>query len=86
MKIELNNDARTAAIASIQRYVCEHLEIPIGNVQAGGLLQFFLEEIGPSVYNRAVGHIQERLQTRISELDIECHEEEFTYWTRRRAR
>ena len=86
MNIELHKDARTAAIASIQRYVAEHLELPIGNVQAGGLLQFFLEEIGPTVYNRAVGDVQERLQMRVSELDIECHAEEFQFWTRRRGR
>ena len=46
----------------------------------GGLLGFVLEEIGPTIYNQAVADVQERLQTRISELDIEIHEEEFDYW------
>jgi hypothetical protein len=39
-----------------------------------------LEEIGPLVYNQAVADVQERLQARIAELDIESHEDEFTYW------
>jgi uncharacterized protein (DUF2164 family) len=52
----------------------------IGNIAAGGLLSFFLEEIGPAVYNKAVADVQERLQMRVSELDIEIHEDEFQYW------
>jgi hypothetical protein len=39
-----------------------------------------LEELGPLVYNKAVADIQERLQIRISELDIDHHEDEFQYW------
>lgn len=56
------------------------MEEPIGNVAAGGLLGFLLEEIGPSIYNKAVLDVQERIQARISELDFEVHEEEFPYW------
>jgi uncharacterized protein (DUF2164 family) len=80
MTIELTKDARTAAIASIERYFREHMDEPIGNVAAGGLLGFFLEEIGPSVYNQAVSDVQERLQLRVSELDLDVHEDEFQYW------
>ncbi len=80
MTIELPKDARAEAIASIERYFRENMEEPIGNVAAGGLLGFFLEEIGPSIYNKAVRDVQERLQLRVSELDLEVHEEEFQYW------
>ncbi|HEY2256768.1 MAG TPA: DUF2164 domain-containing protein, partial [Variovorax sp.] len=65
---------------SIERYCRENMEEPIGNVAAGALLAFFLEELGPAIYNRAVADVQERLQARISELDIEVHEDEFQYW------
>jgi uncharacterized protein (DUF2164 family) len=80
MTIELSKEARAQAIASLQRYFAEHMEEPIGNVAAGGLLGFMLEEIGPSIYNQAVADVQERLQMRVSELDIEVHAEEFAYW------
>lgn len=80
MTIELSKEARTQAIASIERYFRENMEEPIGNIAAGGLLGFFLEEIGPVVYNRAVLDVQERLQARVSELDLEVHEDEFQYW------
>jgi uncharacterized protein (DUF2164 family) len=80
MSIELPKDLRAQAIASIERYFRENMEEPIGNVAAGGLLGFFLEEIGPSIYNKAVLDVQERLQSRVSELDFEVHEDEFQYW------
>ena len=80
MTIELNKDARAEAIASIQRYFEENMEERIGNVAAGGLLGYFLEELGPLVYNQAVADVQERLQARVAELDIEVHEDEFQYW------
>ena len=86
MPIDLPKDTRAQAIASIERWCREHLNEPIGNVAAGGLLGFFLEEIGPSIYNQAVADVQERLQARVAELDIEVHEDEFGYWRKFDAR
>jgi uncharacterized protein (DUF2164 family) len=80
MTIELSKEARQQAIASIERYFQENMEERIGNIAAGALLAFLLEEIGPSIYNRAVAEVQERLGARIAELDIEIHEDEFDYW------
>ena len=80
MTIELTKEARAQAVASIERYFKEHMDERIGNVQAGALLGFFLDEIGPSVYNKGVADAQERLQARVMEVDIEVHEEEFDYW------
>jgi len=80
MTIELPKDARAQAITSIERYFREHMEAPIGNVAASGLLSYFVEEIGPVIYNQALADVQERLQARIAELDLEVHEEPFQYW------
>jgi uncharacterized protein (DUF2164 family) len=80
MTIEIPKEARKEAIASIERYFQENMEEKIGNIAAGALLNYFLEEIGPLVYNQAVAEVQERLQARIAELDIDVHEDEFQYW------
>lgn len=80
MTIDLSKESRNQAIQSIERYFRENMEEKIGNIAAGGLLGFFLEEIGPIIYNKAVADVQERLQARVSEIDIEVHEEEFQYW------
>lgn len=71
MTIELSREDRQQAIASIERYFRQNMDEPIGNIAAGGLLGFLLEEIGPCIYNRAVADVQERLQARVAELDFE---------------
>ena len=86
MTIEFNKQTRATAIASIQRYFAQNMQEPIGNIAAGALLGFFLEEIGPSIYNQAVGDVQERLASRIAELDLEVCAEEFGYWRRYASR
>lgn len=80
MPIELSNEAKAQAITSIEKYFQENLDERIGNMAAASLLSFFLEEIGPSIYNKAVADVQERLQARVADLDIEVHEDEFGYW------
>lgn len=80
MAIEISAEQRKEAIASIERYFRENMDDKIGNIAAGGLLGYFLEELGPIVYNRAVADVQERLQARVTEVDIEVHEDEFQYW------
>ena len=82
MTIEISKEARNEAIESIKRYFRENLDQEIGNLAAGELLGFFLEEVGPVVYNKAVADVQERLQARIMEVDMEIHEDEFQYWRR----
>ena len=80
MTIELSKEDRAQAIESIQRYFQEQRDEKIGNIAAAGLLAFFLEEVGPSVYNKGVADAQERLQARVAELDFEVHADEFVYW------
>ena len=38
-----------------------------------------------TMYNQAVSKVQERLQERVQELDIEFNEDEFQYWRRRQS-
>jgi len=80
MTIELTKQDREQAILSIQRYFQENLDTHLGNVAAGGLLSFFTDEVGPSIYNKGVRDAQERIQACAAELDFEVHEEEFSYW------
>ena len=80
-EIELEKREREQALASIKRYFEEELE-PIGDLPAGLLLNFLLEEIGPVIYNRAVADAQTRLATRVADLNGELFSDEFQYWTR----
>jgi len=83
MTIELTKEAKQNALDSIQKYFELNLEQPIGNLAAGALLGFILEEIGPSIYNKGVADAQARMQERLGELDYEVHADEFPYWRSR---
>ena len=85
MTIELSKEARARAIESIERYFADELDQRLGNIAAGALLGYLLQEIGPSIYNQAVADVQERWMARVSELDLEVHEDEFTFWSQRDA-
>ena len=82
MAIELTKELRLEAVASLERYFNENFEERIGNIAAGALLNFFIEEVGPTIYNKAVADVQERLAARVQEVDVEIHEDEFQYWRR----
>lgn len=86
MTLKLSPEARTTAIESLQRYCQENLDEPIGNLQAGALLDFFVQEIGPHLYNQAISDAQARLSAQVADLDIECFEEAGTYWKNRKPR
>jgi uncharacterized protein (DUF2164 family) len=80
--IDIAKQARADAIASIQRYFQENMPEPIGELPAGLLLNFFLEEVGPAIYNRAIADAQARMQQRVVDLNGELYADEFQYWAR----
>jgi uncharacterized protein (DUF2164 family) len=80
MTIDIPKQVRAEAIASIQRYFEENMSEPIGDLPAGLLLNFFIEEIGPAIYNRAIADAQARMQQHLSDLNGELYADEFQYW------
>ena len=82
MNLELAKEQRKEAITSLQQYFERNLPEPVGDLAAGLLLDFFLKEIGPVIYNKAVSDAQTRMQRYVTELDSELYEPPFTYWTK----
>ncbi len=86
LPIELSAQSRTDAIASLKRYFEENMPEPIGDLPAGLLLNYLLEEIGPAIYNKAIHDAQARLTQRVADLDGELFADEFQYWPRQAAK
>ena len=53
---------------------------PIGNLAAEALLEFFVNEIGPVLYNQALEATKDRLMARVADVESELYVEPFTYW------
>lgn len=81
----LSEDHRKQAIASVKRYCAENIERELSDIEAGLLLDFFLKEVGPSVYNAAVADAQMYLRDRVADLESACFEPEFGYWPKGRS-
>lgn len=82
MPIEIPKPVRAAAIASMRRYFEENMTEPIGDLPAGLLLNYFLEEVGPVIYNQAITDAQARMTQRVSDLSGELYADEFQYWSK----
>ena len=80
MQISLKREAEQRVVGSIKRFFAETMGEEIGDLKAKLFLDFCLQEIGPSVYNQAIGDAQTLLQEKIEDLAGECFAPEFAYW------
>lgn len=78
--LALPDETRARAIPSIQRFVREELDQDIGDLKAGLVLDYFLEEIGPAVYNTALADATRFFTERTADLAALGSRDEFTYW------
>ena len=79
--VTMPDEARKQAVASIKRYFEEEMEQEIGDLKAGLLLDYFLKEFGPTVYNRAIADARAFFEEKAADLDGVCYRAEFPYWT-----
>lgn len=79
MTINISKEARNQIVDSIQVYFDNEMEEPVGNLVADALLDFFLKEVGPSIYNQAIRDAQAHMLARVNDLDLEIFKDEFQY-------
>lgn len=84
--MNLDKETRARLVESIKRYADEELELEIGDLKAGLLLDYCLEEIGPSVYNEAIKDAQAYFFGKVEDLEGSCYEPELAYWPQRDRR
>ncbi len=81
--IELPDEARKRALASLRRYLGENMEEEVGELKSGLLLDFVLEEIGPTIYNKAIADARAFFEERAADLAAISYQVEFPHSTRR---
>ena len=59
---------------SSQRYCGAELELEIGELQSEKMLEFMINLVGATVYNRAIGDAQAYLQGKLLDLEGDLHE------------
>ncbi len=80
MAITLPPETEKRLKASIQRFFAETLDDGIGDLKARLVLDYCLQEIGPTVYNQAIADAQAWMQGKVADLDGSRFEPELGYW------
>ncbi len=83
MAIKLQEETEKYLLGSIKRFFSEELEQDIGDLKAMLALDFFVREIGPSVYNQAIADAQTFMAEKVSDMSDARYEIEFDFWKKR---
>lgn len=75
MTIKLNADQRKGLIAEVKKYFLDEHDEDYGDLRAGFVLDFFVEHLGPVVYNQAITDAVTSLQSKIVDLEGELFEQ-----------
>jgi uncharacterized protein (DUF2164 family) len=76
MRIRLSEERRDKLLASIREYFEENFDEGISDFRAQGLLDFFILNLGPAVYNHGVRDAAHFVQDKLTDIEGEVYETE----------
>lgn len=76
MRIRLAPDRRTALRRLVQEYFGEEFDERLSDFRAEALLDFFIRELGPPVYNQGVRDACGAMQEKLTDLEGEVYEQD----------
>lgn len=77
MGIKLSDERRDLLVEEVQQLFSEEFERDLSPFQAARLIDFFLAQVGPPVYNQAVEDARAFMLGKLQDLDGEVYEPEF---------
>lgn len=76
MAITLDDERRAHMISRLQGFFLEEFDEELSAFRAESMLDFFLETLGPSIYNQGVEDARNYMMQKLDDLDAEIHEPE----------
>lgn len=86
MALKLTPEETQESIQSLKRYFAEEFDEDLGDLRAKLVLDYFLKEIAPLVYNRGVEDAGEFFRRQVEELPAGCFEPPFAHRDERKRR
>lgn len=74
MRIRLSDDRRTALVRALKNHFDDEFDEPLSEFRAQGLIDFFVRELGPPVYNQGVRDVCAAMQQKLGDLEGEVYE------------
>jgi uncharacterized protein (DUF2164 family) len=74
MRVRLSPERRASLLARLKAHVAAEFDDPISDFRAEGLVDFFLREIGPPLYNQGVHDAASYMQDKLTDIEGEVYE------------
>ena len=74
MRIRLSDDRRAALVRALKNHFDDEFDEPLSDFRAQGLIDFFVRELGPPVYNQGVRDACAAMQQKLGDLEGEVYE------------
>ena len=74
MKIRLSPDRRAALLETLTAYCATEFDETLSTFRAEALLDFFVRELGPPVYNQGVRDAAAFVQAKLGDIEGEVYE------------
>lgn len=76
MAVTLDGERRGYMVGRLRGFFLEEFDEELSAFRAESLIDFFLESLGPSVYNQGVEDARVYMTQKLDDLDAEIHEPE----------
>lgn len=69
MNIELNDSRKKQLVAELQAYFRNEHEQDFGDLKAEMIVDFFIQKLGPQIYNQAIDDANSFIQEKLIDLE-----------------
>jgi uncharacterized protein (DUF2164 family) len=76
MRIKLSSERRAGLLRAIKEHFVAEFDEPLSDFRANALLDFFVRELGPQVYNQGVRDASSYMQQKLADIEGEVTEVE----------
>ena len=75
-RIRLEADRRRQLLEALKRYFAAEFDESLSDFRADGLLDFFMRELGPPIYNQGVRDATAYIQAKLADIEGDVYERE----------
>lgn len=79
MRIKLTDDRRERVVRSIRGFFADQFDEELSDFKTQRILEFFVRELGPPVYNQAIRDASKYFHDKLADLEGEFYEPEDPY-------
>jgi uncharacterized protein (DUF2164 family) len=76
MRIKLSDERKTVLLKILTDFYREQFDEELSSYRAELLLNFFIKQIGPPIYNQAIADARAFMSEKLEDLDVEYYEPE----------